>query len=921
MSQVAATQAVATEAVGDSSVINDTARPAATAPLHLTFALNFTAKSEAVTFVNSLTDPSSTNFHKWIKPAQFGAMFGASNTDVSAVVAYLSAHGFSNVTVSPDRLFVFAQASRSQVETTLDVNIHGYNRSAGDIANGLSATYFAPDQYPTLDTSIAGRLQGIYGLSNSVNARPAGEKAPLANKLINPIDGAMDPSDLAHVYDTSTLHNEGYEGQGETIAIWSPTLFVNSDVQTFLTYIGDPNTFNNINIINVNGGATDYGGQDEACLDIETCAGQDPNATIDVYEGPNDGSFDIFFKILADDPNIMSMSWGSYEDGLSDPYVQAEEVLMQEMSAEGISMFVSSADHGSYDSAYDLTVSADSPATSAYVTAVGGTELDYPFGPNESWNGEIAWTYNDGTAGSGWGSGGGISIFVPRPSWQKGPGVTNSVSDGFRQEPDISALGSYPYYDVFTEGSFGGYLGTSCSTPLWASSMALIEESAGGGSQGNIDPTLYRLASNNSIYRSVFHDITSGNNGAYTCTPNWDFVTGWGSVDFGLLSQQFQTLLTPAATPVISANPGFTEYNPPVATISDSTSGAFIYYNFTASDATNDGTWTAYTGPITIEESGTLTAKAGGNGFSTSPIASAVFTVTPLAPTPVITPVSGVYANTQNVNITDSDTAAIIYYTTDGNDPVVGNGDTFVYTGDIPVSTSEIITAQALDTITPFRPSAIASQQYSILQFTPAPVITPPGGPLSQPQTVTITDSLRTASNYYYITNSTGATTGYALYTKPLTVSGSETITAVAVAAGYLDGPSTSASFNFSNGAPVPTYSVSPAAILGNVYSAPISVTLLDSVSGATIFYTTDGTPPGPTSQVYTSPITVSSTETINAVAVANGYTESSPLSVTFTILQSAPAPVISPEGGIFPGPQIITISDTLGGAVQIYYT
>ena len=89
--------------------------------------------------------------------------------------------------------------------------------------------------------------------------------------------------------------------------------------------------------------------------------------------------------------------------------------------------------------------------------------------------------------------------------------------------------------------------------------------------------------------------------------------------------------------------------------------------------------------------------------------------------------------------------------------------------------------------------------------------------------------------------------------------------------------------------AATPTFS--PAA---GTYSSAQSVTLNDTTSGASIYYTTDGTTPTTSSTLYNNKaIPVNSTETINAIAVATGFTQSAVGSATYTI-QAPPPPDFS---------------------------
>ena len=79
-----------------------------------------------------------------------------------------------------------------------------------------------------------------------------------------------------------------------------------------------------------------------------------------------------------------------------------------------------------------------------------------------------------------------------------------------------------------------------------------------------------------------------------------------------------------------------------------------------------------------------------------------------------------------------------------------------------------------------------------------------------------------------------------------------------------------------------PTFSVE-----SGVYTSARSVSI-ESTSGATIYYTTDGNNPTTSSSEYKSAITVSETMTIKAIAVKGGYNNSQVASATYAILQHA---------------------------------
>lgn len=74
---------------------------------------------------------------------------------------------------------------------------------------------------------------------------------------------------------------------------------------------------------------------------------------------------------------------------------------------------------------------------------------------------------------------------------------------------------------------------------------------------------------------------------------------------------------------------------------------------------------------------------------------------------------------------------------------------------------------------------------------------------------------------------------------------------------------------------PPPTVSTPTFSPAAGTYTSAQTVSILDATSGATIYYTTDGTTPTTSSTVYSGPITVSSSETLKAIAVKNGYANS----------------------------------------------
>lgn len=150
------------------------------------------------------------------------------------------------------------------------------------------------------------------------------------------------------------------------------------------------------------------------------------------------------------------------------------------------------------------------------------------------------------------------------------------------------------------------------------------------------------------------------------------------------------------------------------------------------------------------------------------------------------------------------------------------------------------------------------------------PSFSPVGGTYSSTQTVTLSTTTPSPTMYYTTDGST-PTTSSTVYTTPLSVSTSETIKAITVASGFNNSPVSSASYVIT----IPTVALPTFSPVGGTYTGAQTVTISDSTGGATIHYTTDGSTPTSGSMVYTVPLTVSSNETIKALAILAGHTNS----------------------------------------------
>jgi len=251
----------------------------------------------------------------------------------------------------------------------------------------------------------------------------------------------------------------------------------------------------------------------------------------------------------------------------------------------------------------------------------------------------------------------------------------------------------------------------------------------------------------------------------------------------------------------------------------------------------------------------------------------------PQVATPTFSPAAGAYGPAQTVTISDSTSGSTIYYTTNGTTPTTSSS---TYSSAITVSATE--TLEAIATKSGYSNSAVGSAAYTINGAAATPTFSPAAGAYGPAQSVTISDGTSGAT-IYYTTNGTTPTTSSSVYSSAISVSATETLEAIATKSGYSNSAVGSAAYTINGAVATPTFS--PAT---GTYSSAQTVTISDSTSGSTIYYTTNGTTPTTSSTVYSSAITVSVTETLEAIATKTGYTNSAVGSAAYTISSSSVA-------------------------------
>jgi N-acetylneuraminic acid mutarotase len=263
----------------------------------------------------------------------------------------------------------------------------------------------------------------------------------------------------------------------------------------------------------------------------------------------------------------------------------------------------------------------------------------------------------------------------------------------------------------------------------------------------------------------------------------------------------------------------------------------------------------------------------------------------PTATTPIFSLKAGTYTAGGPLAISNGMPNASIYYTNDGTTPTANST---LYTGPINLASSETI--QAISTASGYGTSAVASATYTFPAAPTTPTFSVPPGTYNSVQSVALSDAT-TGAEIVYTTDGTQPTSSSTatIYSQPITVATSETINAIAAnpSLGFfvLDGIAADYGPYVASADAMATYTIdlpqlaTPSfSIPSGTYTAPQTVAITDSTAGAIIYYTINGTVPTTASTVYTAPITVSSSETIEAIATANGYANSTVASAQYTL-------------------------------------
>ena len=362
------------------------------------------------------------------------------------------------------------------------------------------------------------------------------------------------PADVRTAYGLKDVYQKSIRGQGQTIiivdAFGSPTILADANTFSAINHLPALNS-SNFSTVNIGGptGCTPADGCDpagwvgEVTLDVEWAHAIAPGAKILLIQGFDNTTSNLDLAVLyaaegfvgGNFGNVISNSYGGSEAFFVEffpPELALEDNINAVAAGFGVSANFSTGDAGDLSTVEGIT-DVETPSSSRYATAVGGTSLF--LNKDKSLNFQTGWGNNFTRIadvdpnppavpplplGFNGGAGGGTSRFYPKPAFQ------SSLSGGKRKLPDVAFLAD-PFTGVeivIDDGTGTGSQvvevigGTSLACPMFSAMWALANQAAGVGPLGQAAPWLYSLPAD-AFYDVV--DLTSPTNptGVITFPP------------------------------------------------------------------------------------------------------------------------------------------------------------------------------------------------------------------------------------------------------------------------------------------------------------------------------------------------------------------------------------------------------------------
>ena len=488
-----------------------------------------------------LSTPSSPNYGKWLTKDEIVAQTAPPSERLTAVTDFLAANNIlaQNIRVSDLKDKVFVQLPAATAATLFQTEFARYqSKDKPDVVlvrttkpyslpEDLSEAVSFVDNLVRLPTV---RRANLVDLDTNSTIRASDPFASCGTKCA----ASTTPAVLQQAYSFTPVTKVA-TGNSMAVAEFQNQYYDQTDLTNFQSACG-------VSQVAVD---TDIGGNNpslckagctEALLDVEYIeAVASPIPLTFLYQATYSLlDWADYIIALKNSPLVHSVSYGNDEiQQTSAAYMESCNTAFMQAGALGLSILFASGDQGVYGrSGGSTTFHPDFPASSPYITSVGGTN----FKTKSVIGAETAWSCG----------GGGFSNEFTTPSWQKtqvSDYLTAATAAGVlpkaavfnsagRAYPDIAALGgeTNPYCVALKTGSFGGVYGTSAACPVAAGIIAQLNNvrlAAGKSSLGWLNPFLYT-----STTAACFNDINDKSTNACSGPSGFAALAGWVSRDY-----------------------------------------------------------------------------------------------------------------------------------------------------------------------------------------------------------------------------------------------------------------------------------------------------------------------------------------------------------------------------------------------------
>ncbi|XP_044284087.1 LOW QUALITY PROTEIN: tripeptidyl-peptidase 1 [Varanus komodoensis] len=526
---------------------SDAGRLAPSETLSLTFALRQRNVQRLARLVQQVSSPDSAKYGQFLSLADVQALVAPSPLTLGTVQKWLDRHGVWDCRAVSTMDFLQCQLPAGTAERLLPgAQFHRYR-------NGTLSSVRSPSPY-TLSEELQEHVDFVGGLHRFPAERKVVSRAWASGRMWprratrSTFHLGVTPAVIRQRYNLTDGDVGTFQNSSQACAQFLEQYFHQADLSEFMHLFGGgfPHRCSVDRVVGRQGqGKAGL----EASLDVEYLMSTGANISTWVFStaGRHESQepflqWLLLLSNMSALPWVHSVSYGDDEDSLSRAYLERVNVEFMKAAARGLSILFASGDLGAgcrTTSEGKHVFRPSFPASSPYVTTVGGTSFRDPFLVSAEVSDYI--------------SGGGFSNVFPMPSYQAAavkrylsvaprlPPSTYYNSTG-RAYPDLAAL-SDNYWVVTNRIPVPWVSGTSASTPVVAGLIALINDQRlrrGRPPLGFLNPALYQLQGQGNS--TAFYDVTQGchlscldatvEGQGFCAAPSWDPVTGWGTPNF-----------------------------------------------------------------------------------------------------------------------------------------------------------------------------------------------------------------------------------------------------------------------------------------------------------------------------------------------------------------------------------------------------